>query len=193
MTYHNISVNKKGEWIGTPTRVERCVKDVILVDTALNDSILSPKIVEDNTSDDPEVSLAEASPGMDLTNRLDIPNTPEDTEGYDEKEITSKDTDEAGLPGPEATNYDRLEGHDAEKPETVTQVEVKPDQANPVRRSQRIKEKPGPALDLELMTRQTLIALKNNRLQILKIASYFSLGSYASRPNFIFFKILSFA
>ena len=80
-----------------------------------------------------------------------------------------------------------------EEPEIVTRVEVKPDQANPVRRSQRIKEKPGPALDLELMTRQTLIALKNNRLQILKIASYFSLGSYASKPNFIFFQILSFA
>ena len=29
-------------------------------------------------------------------------------------------------------------------------MEVKPDEANPVRRSKRIKEKPGPALDQEL-------------------------------------------
>ena len=77
MTYHNISVNKKGEWIGTPTRVERCVKDVVLVDTALNDSILSPEVVEDNTSGGLEIPLAEALRGMDLTNRLDIPNIPE--------------------------------------------------------------------------------------------------------------------
>ena len=83
MTYHSVSINKKGEWIGTPTRVERCVKDVILVDTALNDSILNSKVVEDNTPGDSEESLAEASSGMDLTNRLDVPDTPRETEGHD--------------------------------------------------------------------------------------------------------------
>ena len=46
VTYHNISINKKGEWMGTPTRVEKCVKDLVLVDAALNDSIQSPKVTE---------------------------------------------------------------------------------------------------------------------------------------------------
>ena len=53
VTYHNISVNRKGEWVGTPVEVERCVKDVILVDTALNDSTLSPTVVQTTEEDMP--------------------------------------------------------------------------------------------------------------------------------------------
>ena len=68
VTYHNININKKGEWIGTPTRVERCVKDFVLVDVALNDSILSPEVSGKSTSGGLEVPSAEALPGMDLTN-----------------------------------------------------------------------------------------------------------------------------
>ena len=44
VTYTNVGVNKKGNWIGTPVTVERWVKDLILVDAALDDSTLSPKI-----------------------------------------------------------------------------------------------------------------------------------------------------
>ena len=44
VTYQNINLNKKGEWIGNQVTVERCVSDVILVDDALNESMLNPKL-----------------------------------------------------------------------------------------------------------------------------------------------------
>ena len=47
LTYHNINKNKNGKWIGTPITVERSVKDLILVDDALNESMLSPRVKED--------------------------------------------------------------------------------------------------------------------------------------------------
>ena len=48
VTYHNISLNKKGEWIGTPVTVERCVNDLVLVDDALDESMLDPKLQNKN-------------------------------------------------------------------------------------------------------------------------------------------------
>ena len=36
LTYHNVSKNINGQWIGTPMTVERSVNDLILVDDALN-------------------------------------------------------------------------------------------------------------------------------------------------------------
>ena len=42
LTYHNVSKNKNGKWIGTPMTVERSVKD-----DALDVSMLSPKLKED--------------------------------------------------------------------------------------------------------------------------------------------------
>ena len=57
VTYQNVSLNKKGEWVGNPVTVERCVSDVILVDNALNESMLSPKSKMQNNkenSDDQE-------------------------------------------------------------------------------------------------------------------------------------------
>ena len=41
ITYHNVHQNKKGEWIGNPVSVERQVADTILVDSALNEAMLS--------------------------------------------------------------------------------------------------------------------------------------------------------
>ena len=46
LTYHNIRLNKDGEWIGTPIQVDRCVNDLILVDNALNESMLNPKLLK---------------------------------------------------------------------------------------------------------------------------------------------------
>ena len=43
LTYNNVRVNKDGEWIGTPIQVERSVNDLVLVDNALNDSMLSSR------------------------------------------------------------------------------------------------------------------------------------------------------
>ena len=39
-----MSLNKKGDWIGTPVTVERSVNDLILVDDALNESMLNPEL-----------------------------------------------------------------------------------------------------------------------------------------------------
>ena len=36
LTYHNVSKNRNGKWIGTPITIQRSVKDLILVDDALN-------------------------------------------------------------------------------------------------------------------------------------------------------------
>ena len=40
-------VNKDGEWIGTPIRVERSINDLVMVDNALNDSMLNPKMLRE--------------------------------------------------------------------------------------------------------------------------------------------------
>ena len=44
LTYHNVSKNRDGKWIGTPVRVDRSVNDLIIVDDALNESMLNPSI-----------------------------------------------------------------------------------------------------------------------------------------------------
>ena len=36
-TYQNVSIDKKGKWIGNPITVERCVSDVVFVNNALNE------------------------------------------------------------------------------------------------------------------------------------------------------------
>ena len=51
VTHQNVSLNKKGEWVGNPITVERCVSDVILVDNALSESMLSPKLKAQNNED----------------------------------------------------------------------------------------------------------------------------------------------
>ena len=43
LTYNNVRINKDGEWIGTPISVERSVNDLVLVDNALSDSMLSSR------------------------------------------------------------------------------------------------------------------------------------------------------
>ena len=45
LTYHNVRLNKDGEWIGTPVQVDRCINDLILVDNALNESMLNPRLL----------------------------------------------------------------------------------------------------------------------------------------------------
>ena len=44
VTYHNVGINKKGEWIGTPVTVERSVNDLVLVNDALDESMLNPEL-----------------------------------------------------------------------------------------------------------------------------------------------------
>merc|ERR1711893_537704 len=44
LTYTNVRMNKDGEWIGTPIQVERSINDLVIVDNALNDSMLNLRI-----------------------------------------------------------------------------------------------------------------------------------------------------
>ena len=46
LTYNNIKKRKDGNWTGIPTVVERSINDVIPIDNALNESMLSPSILE---------------------------------------------------------------------------------------------------------------------------------------------------
>ena len=48
LTYHNVKQNKDGEWIGKPVRVDRSINDLVLVDDALNESMLNPSIIKGN-------------------------------------------------------------------------------------------------------------------------------------------------
>ena len=48
VTYHDINLNKKSEWVGNQVTVERCISDVVLVDNALNESMLNPKLQIEN-------------------------------------------------------------------------------------------------------------------------------------------------
>ena len=51
LTYHNVSKNRDGKWIGTPVRVDRSVNDLVLVDDALNESILNPSIQKEEVTE----------------------------------------------------------------------------------------------------------------------------------------------
>ena len=46
LTYYNVKQNKDGEWIGKPVKVDRSINDLILVDNALNESMLNPSILK---------------------------------------------------------------------------------------------------------------------------------------------------
>ena len=50
LTYHNVRKNKDGEWVGTPVRVDRSINDLVLVDNALNESMLNPSILKEENS-----------------------------------------------------------------------------------------------------------------------------------------------
>ena len=56
VTYNNVGMNKKGEWVGTPVTVERCIKDLVLVDEALDDSTLSPGVNPPAEKESSEIS-----------------------------------------------------------------------------------------------------------------------------------------
>ena len=52
LTYNNIKKRKDGNWTGIPTIVERSINDVIPIDNAVNESMLSPSILEKEIAND---------------------------------------------------------------------------------------------------------------------------------------------
>ena len=87
VTYNNISLNKKGEWIGTPVTVERSVNDLVLVDDALDESMLNPELqnmdirtnIDDPASGNNEVTASENQESQ----RISVDN--EKTENRDDQ------------------------------------------------------------------------------------------------------------
>ena len=61
LTYNNVRINKDGEWIGTPVRVERSVNDLVIVDNALNDSMLNPKTAKEKNQENEKHNRKDAS------------------------------------------------------------------------------------------------------------------------------------
>ena len=92
-----MSLNKKGEWIGTLVTVERSVNDLILVDDALSESMLNPniqKIEVRNYNDETENDKIEEeeNQSIELMN-----NNDGNVEPIEDELITDKgETDETG-------------------------------------------------------------------------------------------------
>ena len=61
LTYNNVRVNKDGEWIGTPIRVERSINDLVIVDNALSDSMLNPRLLKDKYYDEKKHNETDAA------------------------------------------------------------------------------------------------------------------------------------
>ena len=74
LTYHNVSKNKDGKWIGTPVRVDRSVNDLIIVDDALSESMLNPNIQKGevrNCNEETEDDKTEAEENKSIVSQED--------------------------------------------------------------------------------------------------------------------------
>ena len=124
LTYNNIRMNKNGDWIGTPVTVDRSVNDLVLVDNALNDSMLSPRVTakkdelcekEKSTKDneiskDGIVTIDEATestnPELDGTHNNDVTNTIEEDDNsteankdHEPETTANRDDEDKNRPG----------------------------------------------------------------------------------------------
>ena len=85
-------MNKDGEWVGTPIQVERCVNDLILVDNALSESMLNPRLLKKtgNTQEDDEKKQDED----EQNDRSGYDDRVEDEEKNDENNAVRDTTNE---------------------------------------------------------------------------------------------------
>ena len=104
LAYNNIKKRKDGNWTGTPISVERSINDIIPIDTALNESMLSPSVLEKekHIADDENVNETDENTiddGNEVVNGNEDENIDEEVndekkedtdEQYIEKEITRK-------------------------------------------------------------------------------------------------------
>ena len=142
LTYNNIKLNKKGDWIGTPVTVDRSINDLVLVDNALSDSMLGPRVKEDKAqtqddNDDNDDGHDEAEHEiMNIDNKMDDDaedNDSSDDPGNKDGEIkedgSRKEKDTGGI---DETRKDVQEGNEKEN-------NAKKGSGNEVRRSERKK------------------------------------------------------
>ena len=117
LEYNNIKKNKEGNWIGTPKIVERSINDVILIDKAINESLLNLGLNET------EVEAKEGVHG--------------DDENIIHEEIVNSETEELiekeNLNQNDKTNEDNDSVDRNDNYETNNQI--------PVRRSERIRKR----------------------------------------------------
>ena len=96
VTYQNVSINKKGNWVGNPVTVERCVSDVVLVDNALNDSMLSPSSKmqtnrEQISNNQEEVPPIQARPDTNTSSNPNSLDTTEETEANPSEKVATEE------------------------------------------------------------------------------------------------------
>ena len=95
LTYHNVSKNKDGKWIGTPVRVDRSVNDLIIVDDALSESMLNPNRHKDkvrNYNEETEIDTKEPEENIELQeNNDENDKTIRDELGNDENDKLIRD------------------------------------------------------------------------------------------------------
>ena len=115
LTYHNVKQKKDGEWTGKPVKVDRSINDLVLVDNALNESMLNPSILKGNDEihqgkdmnndendknyedDDPQNRLDNDSREVRklINNNNDKANNDEDDESKNETGESKDETDES--------------------------------------------------------------------------------------------------
>ena len=95
LTYHNVKQNKDGEWIGKPVRVDRSINDLVLVDDALNESMLNPSIIEDKNSLEDNEKIEEIHQEKDDNDEMGNDENNED--GDSEIEIHDDSRDDENL------------------------------------------------------------------------------------------------
>ena len=118
-----MSINKKGEWIGTPVTVERSVNDLILVDDALNESMLNPELQKNEEKENINDQARETDEAIAVENpRLELADNNEGDIQVNDKELTQENLEA------ETTNDDEANDENSE-----TKDELRQD----VRRSKR--------------------------------------------------------
>ena len=124
-------MNKNGDWIGTPVTVDRSVNDLVLVDNALNDSMLGSRVTakkdescerekianDDEISKDnimnvdeaPEITNPETSDAHnDIINTIEKDdNNKEADEDHEPRTITDENDEDKDRPGIEVRKSTR--------------------------------------------------------------------------------------
>ena len=173
VTYQNVRRNKDGQWIGMATKVERCVKDIILVDSALNDATLHP-VAEANTEINTDTTLeldedpmteantevdTDVDPTVELETKTEIsihdPNLGEVTMENIAELTGDTDKPKEMRPESEVPKHANTDTGNAETNETAIDRQQtnysnnKSEPQNLVRRSKRIMNKPNPVIPSE--------------------------------------------
>ena len=107
-------MNKNGDQIGTPITVDRSVNDLVLVDNALNDSMLGPKAMITKKNELHQKEKASNDDGINENNTADDDTMTTTTAPVNSNELTEANDD--------MTTSETEEPETKEDPEPVTVV-----------------------------------------------------------------------